>query len=301
MNQYKDIATPKRTQEILDAFGLSAKKSLGQNFIIDTNILHNIVKAAEIDKQTNVMEVGPGIGALTEHLARAGKQVVAFEIDDRLLPVLEETLSPYENVAVLHQDVLKANLEQVADTYFEPDERLVLVANLPYYITTPIILYFLESSLKVDSMTVMMQKEVGNRISAAPGTKAYGSLSIAIQYYMDAEVVFTVPKTVFRPMPNVDSAVIHLKRKLQPAAQVKNEPYFFRVVRASFVQRRKTLRNNLQRAFGKDSDTKEKLEDAFLQSGIDSSRRGETLTIEEFAELANALYSRGLLFADTEK
>jgi len=294
MDNHKDIATPKRTQDILDKFGLSAKKSLGQNFIIDTNILQNIVKAANIDEKTNVMEVGPGIGALTEQLARAAKKVVAFEIDDRLLPVLEETLAPYDNVTVLHQDVLKAELEQVAEDHFSPSERLVLVANLPYYITTPIIMYFLESGILLDSMTVMMQKEVANRISAAPGTKAYGSLSIAIQYYMEAEIAFTVPKTVFRPMPNVDSAIIHLTRKEKPSVQVKDEPFFFAVVRSSFVQRRKTLRNNLQAAFGKEEDTKGKLEAAFEKSGIDPSRRGETLSIEEFGRLAERLYEEKL-------
>ncbi|WP_028274399.1 16S rRNA (adenine(1518)-N(6)/adenine(1519)-N(6))-dimethyltransferase RsmA [Atopococcus tabaci] len=294
MDDHRDIATPKRTQEILEQFGLSAKKSLGQNFLIDTNILHNIVKSAKVDNQTNVIEVGPGIGALTEQLARAAKKVVAFEIDDRLLPVLEETLAPYDNITVLHQDVLKADLDQVAAEHFSPDDPLVLVANLPYYITTPIIMHFLESSLKLDSMTVMMQKEVANRISAAPGTKAYGSLSIAIQYYMDAEVAFTVPKTVFRPMPNVDSAIIHLTRKDKPAVTVKDEAFFFAVVRASFVQRRKTLRNNLQTAFGKEEAVKDKLAAAFEKSGIDPSRRGETLSLEEFGRLADALIDERL-------
>lgn len=294
MDDHRDIATPKRTQEILEQFGLSAKKSLGQNFLIDTNILHNIVKSAKVDNQTNVIEVGPGIGALTEQLARAAKKVVAFEIDDRLLPVLEETLAPYDNITVLHQDVLKADLDQVAAEHFSPDDPLVLVANLPYYITTPIIMHFLASSLKLDSMTVMMQKEVANRISAAPGTKAYGSLSIAIQYYMDAEVAFTVPKTVFRPMPNVDSAIIHLTRKDKPAVTVKDEAFFFAVVRASFVQRRKTLRNNLQTAFGKEEAVKDKLAAAFEKSGIDPSRRGETLSLEEFGRLADALIDERL-------
>lgn len=294
MDDHRDIATPKRTQEILEQFDLSAKKSLGQNFLIDTNILHNIVKSAKVDNQTNVIEVGPGIGALTEQLARAAKKVVAFEIDDRLLPVLEETLAPYDNITVLHQDVLKADLDQVAAEHFSPDDPLVLVANLPYYITTPIIMRFLESSLKLDSMTVMMQKEVANRISAAPGTKAYGSLSIAIQYYMDTEVAFTVPKTVFRPMPNVDSAIIHLTRKDKPAVTVKDEAFFFAVVRASFVQRRKTLRNNLQTAFGKEEAVKDKLAAAFEKSGIDPSRRGETLSLEEFGRLADALIDERL-------
>ena len=213
MTTHKDIATPSRTKEIMEKYGFSVKKSLGQNFIVDPNILSNIVAASNIDKNTNVIEVGPGIGALTEHLARASKEVIAFEIDNRLLPVLADTLSPYDNVSIIHSDVLKINLQKTLPEMIDLDEPLVVVANLPYYITTPIIMHFLETPVRIDGLTIMMQKEVAERITAAPGSKAYGSLSIAIQYYMEAEVAFIVPKTVFVPQPNVDSAIIKLTRR----------------------------------------------------------------------------------------
>lgn len=296
MSEHKDIATPTRTQEILKKFGLSAKKSLGQNFIIDTNILGKIVDAGDVDDNTVVIEVGPGIGALTEQLAKKAKKVVAFEIDKRLLPVLDETLEQYKNVTVIHQDVLEANLDKEMIPHIEPTDRLTAVANLPYYVTTPILMHFLASNLPIDVMVFMMQKEVANRMAAVPGTKAYGSLSIAIQYYMDAEVAFTVPRTVFNPMPNVDSAIVRLKRKETPSVSVTDEPFFFELVRAAFVQRRKTLWNNLIAAFGKDATTKERIQKALDKAGIDPSRRGETLSIEEFGILSNELFHNNLKF-----
>lgn len=289
MSSYKEIATPIRTKEILEKYGLSAKKSLGQNFIIDTNILSKIVTTGDITNDTTVIEVGPGIGALTEQLAKRAKNVIAFEIDDRLLPVLEDTLSPYPNVDIIHSDVLKVDLRTFADEYLKDASEVVLVANLPYYITTPIIMRFLESGIQMDKMVLMMQKEVASRISALPRTKAYGSLSIAVQYYMNAEVAFTVPKTVFVPQPNVESAIIKLTKKTEANYGLKDEQLFFRLVRSSFVQRRKTLWNNLLVAFGKEAAVKEKLEVALQKAEIDPKRRGETLSIEEFARLANAL------------
>lgn len=289
MTQRKDIATPSRTKEILAKHGFSVKKSLGQNFIIDPNILVNIVAAAGLDKDTNVVEVGPGIGALTEHLARASKEVVAFEIDDRLLPVLADTLSPYDNVEIVHTDVLKANLAEILTPRLNLEERLMVVANLPYYITTPIIMHFLESEVRIDGLVIMTQKEVGDRITAAPGTKAYGSLSIAIQYYMEAEIAFIVPKTVFVPQPNVDSAIIKLTRREQPSVIVKNEKIFFQVARAAFVQRRKTLWNNLLVRYGKEEEIKEKLVKALELADIDPKRRGETLSLAEFGRLSDAI------------
>lgn len=289
MTQRKDIATPSRTKEILAKHGFSVKKSLGQNFIVDPNILVNIVAAAGLDKETNVVEVGPGIGALTEHLARASKEVVAFEIDDRLLPVLEDTLSPYDNVEIVHTDVLKANLAEILTPRLNLEERLMVVANLPYYITTPIIMHFLESEVRIDGLVIMTQKEVGDRITAAPGTKAYGSLSIAIQYYMEAEIAFIVPKTVFVPQPNVDSAIIKLTRRQQPSVIVKNEKIFFQVARAAFVQRRKTLWNNLLVRYGKEDEIKEKLVKALELADIDPKRRGETLSLAEFGRLSDAI------------
>jgi len=294
MTDHKDIATPKRTMEILKQYDLAAKKSLGQNFIIDTNILENIVSAGDVTKDTTVIEVGPGIGALTEQLAKKAGKVIAFEIDDRLLPVLEDTLSPYSNVTILHQDVLKANLEEVYETYLKEAKDIVMVANLPYYITTPIIMRFLESSLPIDRMVLMMQKEVANRLSASPSTKAYGSLSIAVQYYMKAEVAFIVPKTVFVPQPNVESAIIRLTRLEDKKLVVKNEELFFAIARAAFVQRRKTLWNNMVNAFGKEPEVKEQLEAALNEAGIDPKRRGETLSLNEFAVLSDTISARGL-------
>lgn len=300
MSDYKDIATPLRTKEILEKYGLSAKKSLGQNFIVDTNILSKIVNAGEINKNTTVIEVGPGIGALTEQLAKKAGNVIAFEIDDRLLPVLEDTLSPYDNIEIIHSDILKVDMKAFEKSYLADSKEVVLVANLPYYITTPIIMRFLESGLVLDHMVMMMQKEVASRISASPSTKAYGSLSVAVQYYMDAEVVFTVPKTVFVPQPNVESAIIKLSEKKEKNVQVNDEPLFFRLVRSSFVQRRKTLWNNLLVAFDKEENTKAKLEKGLELADVDPKRRGETLTIEEFASLANAFSKLGLEF-ETDK
>ena len=293
MTNHQDIATPSRTREILEKYGLSAKKSLGQNFIIDTNILRNIVQTASVDEHTTVIEVGPGIGALTEQIAKEAKEVFAFEIDDRLLSVLDDTLSPYDNVTVFHQDILEVDFEQFKAEYLSDTSRLVVIANLPYYITTPIIMHLIESSLPVEEMVLMMQKEVASRLEAKPSTKAYGSLSIAIQYYMEVEVAFTVPRTVFMPQPNVDSAIIRLRTLKNPPVIVKDENLFFKIVRASFVQRRKTIWNNLRKAFN-DKSKEETLRDAFEKAEINPSRRGESLTIEEFGRLADALVLNGL-------
>ncbi|WP_146924465.1 16S rRNA (adenine(1518)-N(6)/adenine(1519)-N(6))-dimethyltransferase RsmA [Alkalibacterium kapii] len=293
MMDHKDIATPNRTKEILQTYGLSAKKSLGQNFIIDTNILRNIVEAGDVSEKTTVIEIGPGIGALTEQLARRAGRVIAFEIDERLLPVLDDTLSPYSNIEIIHEDILNVDMDAFYKARLKDTEEIVVVANLPYYITTPIILRFLESHLPIDRMVLMMQKEVASRLSAQPSTKAYGSLSIAVQYYMDAEVAFTVPKTVFMPQPNVDSAIIKLTRKKGTDIDINDEELFFILTRSTFVQRRKTLWNNLQAAFGKDERIKDKMSKALKQSGIDPKRRGETLTIDEFARLSNAFSQMG--------
>lgn len=294
MANHQEIATPSRTKEILEKYGLSAKKSLGQNFIIDTNILRNIVQTASVDEQTTVIEVGPGIGALTEQIAKEAKEVFAFELDDRLLSVLDDTLSPYDNVTVFHQDILAVDFEQFQADYLSDTTRLVVIANLPYYITTPIIMHLIESSLPIEEMVLMMQKEVASRLEAKPSTKAYGSLSIAIQYYMDVEVAFTVPRTVFMPQPNVDSAIIRLKTLENPPVTVQNEDIFFKIVRASFVQRRKTIWNNLRKAID-DKSKEEVLRSAFQKADIDPSRRGESLTIEEFGRLADACVANELI------
>lgn len=286
---HKDIATPVRTQEILKKYGFSFKKSLGQNFLIDPNILRNIVGHADLTKDSAAIEVGPGIGALTEHLARQAGKVVSFEIDQRLLPVLEDTLSPYDNVEIIHSDVLKANVKEVIDTQLAGYEDIMVVANLPYYVTTPILMKLLMEGLPLRGMVVMMQKEVADRISAKPGTKAYGSLSIAVQYYMQAEIAMIVPKTVFMPQPNVDSAVLRLIRHDAPPVQVKDEDFFFTVTKAAFAQRRKTLLNNLQSQLPNGKARKEEILVALEEAGIEPTRRGETLSIEEFGKLSDHL------------
>lgn len=289
MGSYKEIATPSRTKEILEKHGFSFKKSLGQNFLTDPNILKKIVAAAGIDSHVNVIEIGPGIGALTEQLAKQANQVLAFEIDQRLLPVLADTLSPYDNVTVVHQDILKADVNAEAQRVFASDLPVKVVANLPYYITTPIILHLLSSPLPIQEMVIMMQREVAERISAKPGSKTYGSLSIAVQYAMAASVAFIVPKTAFVPQPNVDSAIMKLTRRTKPAVDVHNEAAFFRLTRAAFKQRRKTLWNNLLNEYGKDEQTRARLAAALEKAGIDPKRRGESLSLPEFAELANAM------------
>ncbi len=286
----KDIATPIRTKEILNKHGFSFKKSLGQNFLIDPNILRNIVGHANLTKESGAIEVGPGIGALTEHLARAAKKVVSFEIDQRLLPVLEDTLSPYDNVKIVHSDILKADVKQVIEEEMPGIQDIMVVANLPYYVTTPILMKLLNDQLPIRGFVVMMQKEVADRITAKPGTKEYGSLSIAIQYYVTAEVAMTVPKTVFMPQPNVDSAVIRLIRHEQPPVKVKNEEFLFEVTRASFAQRRKTILNNLQSGLPSGKEKKDLIIEALESVGVEPTRRGETLSIEEFGKLADALY-----------
>lgn len=283
----KDIASPSRTKEILQRHGFSFKKSLGQNFLTEPNILRHIAATAELNEESQIIEVGPGIGALTEHLARSGGEVLAFEIDGRLLPILEETLAPYDNVTVVNEDVLKVNLREIAGQVFDLEKPIQVVANLPYYITTPIMMHFLESDLPVEKMVVMMQKEVAERIQAKPKSKAYGSLSIAVQYYMEASIAFIVPKTAFVPQPNVDSAILKLERRQQPLVEVKGEDFFFKVVKAAFQLRRKTLWNNLLHTFGKDEATKAWLEQSLSLAEIDPKRRGETLSIEEFASLSN--------------
>ena len=286
----KDIATPIRTRTILEKYGFSFKKSLGQNFLIDTNILNRIVDHANLTENSGVIEIGPGIGALTEQLAKRAKKVVAFEIDQRLLPILRDTLAPYQNVHVIHNDVLKADVNEVINAELNDVADIMVVANLPYYVTTPIIMKILEDHLPVRGIVVMLQKEVADRIAAKPSTKEYGSLSIAIQYYMEAETVMTVPRTVFVPQPNVDSAVIRLTKRDKPAAEVQNEKFFFELIRASFAQRRKTILNNLTSNLPNGKENKEQIERALAEVEIEPRRRGETLSIEEFAKLSDQLY-----------
>ncbi|CZT40147.1 16S rRNA (adenine(1518)-N(6)/adenine(1519)-N(6))-dimethyltransferase RsmA [Streptococcus agalactiae] len=288
------IADKTVTRAILERHGFTFKKSFGQNFLTDTNILQKIVDTAEIDKGVNVIEIGPGIGALTEFLAENAAEVMAFEIDDRLIPILADTLRDFDNVQVVNKDILKADLQTQIQAFKNPDLPIKVVANLPYYITTPILMHLIESKIPFAEFVVMMQKEVADRISAMPNTKAYGSLSIAVQYYMTAKVSFIVPRTVFVPAPNVDSAILKMVRRDQPVVSVQDEDFFFRVSKVAFVHRRKTLWNNLTSHFGKSEDTKAKLEKALEIAKIKPSIRGEALSIPDFASLADALKEVGI-------
>ncbi|WP_304948532.1 16S rRNA (adenine(1518)-N(6)/adenine(1519)-N(6))-dimethyltransferase RsmA [Streptococcus sinensis] len=288
------IADYSVTRAILERHGFTFKKSFGQNFLTDTNILQKIVDTAEIDKQVNVIEIGPGIGALTEFLAESAAEVMAFEIDDRLVPILADTLRDFDNVTVVNQDILKVDLAQYMAEFKNPNLPIKVVANLPYYITTPILMHLIESGIPFSEFVVMMQREVADRISAQPNTKAYGSLSIAVQYYMTAKVAFIVPRTVFVPAPNVDSAILKMVRRDQPAVAVQDEKFFFKVSKASFVHRRKTLWNNLTSHFGKSEETKAKLTAALEQAELSPSVRGEALALADFARLADALKAQGL-------
>lgn len=285
----KDIASLQRTKELLEKYGFSFKKSLGQNFLIDPNILDKIVRVANVTKETGVIEVGPGFGALTEKLAQHADKVVAFEIDSRLLPILDEALAGYDNVTIIHSDILKVDLHKAINMYFQQGQDLLVVANLPYYVTTPILMKLLEEKLPIRGIVCMLQKEVADRISAKPNTKQYGSLSVAVQFYGQVETSFFVPNTVFIPRPNVDSAVIKITLHEKPPYPVEDERLFFEIVRAAFAKRRKTLVNNLASHFN-ERFTKQEIETLIEQAGIDSKRRGETLAIEEFVELANTFF-----------
>ncbi|GIP24845.1 16S rRNA (adenine(1518)-N(6)/adenine(1519)-N(6))-dimethyltransferase RsmA [Paenibacillus sp. J22TS3] len=293
MSRIEDISTPKRTKEIIQRHGFSFKKSLGQNFLIDQNILGKIVGAAELDETKGALEIGPGIGALTQKLAETAGKVTAVEIDQRLIPILEEVLEPYGHVRVIHGDVLKLDLREVIEREYADQTGVSVVANLPYYVTTPIIMKLLEEHLPLENIVVMIQKEVAERMAASPGGKEYGSLSIAVQYYCEPELVCTVPHTVFIPQPNVDSAVIRLKVRQEAPVKVEDEAFFFTVVQASFAQRRKTISNNLKTRFFA-SEGREELERLLGEAQILPSRRAETLSLEEFARLSNVLKQAGL-------
>lgn len=293
-NELPEIASKARTRAIMETYGLTFKKSLGQNFLTDLNILKKIVAAAEVGEEDDVIEIGPGIGALTEQLAKSAHQVMALEIDSRLIPVLSETLSPYDNVKIVEQDVLKADLKELIAQNFDGRHKIKLVANLPYYITTPIVMHLLEVDVDFETIVVMMQKEVADRLAAKPGTKDYGSLSVAVQYEMDAKIAFIVPKTVFMPQPKVDSAIIALNRKDEKPDVPVDEPFFKKMVKGIFLHRRKSLWNNLQGLYGKDSSTKEKLEHALKNAEIEKSVRAERLSISQMVRLADNLFAEKL-------
>lgn len=286
IREFRPIATPTRTTEIMQQHGIQMKKSLGQNFLVEPRMLEKMIEAGGVDDKTTVIEIGPGIGALTQYLAHYAKRVLAFEIDPRFVTILQDTLADYDNVTVEHQDILKVDFTSEAYQWLHDVERLVVVANLPYYITTPIILNLMESRLPFERLVMMMQKEVAERMTASVGTKAYNSLTIAIQNTMESDIAFIVPKNVFIPKPNVDSAVLRLTKREQPQVDVDNLVAFEQFVQQAFKQRRKTLWNNL-----KELGTSEQMTLLFEQVAIEPSRRAETLTIHEFAALYTAWQS----------
>jgi 16S rRNA (adenine1518-N6/adenine1519-N6)-dimethyltransferase len=284
------LGTPGATKEIINEYNFAFQKKFGQNFLIDSNVLENIVSAAEITKDDFVLEIGPGIGTMTQYLCEAARQVVAVEIDKMLIPILKETLSEYDNVEVLNQDVLKVDIKSLAREKNE-GRPIKVVANLPYYITTPIIMSLFESKVPIESITIMVQKEVADRMQTGPGSKEYGALSLAVQYYAQAKVMLNVSANCFMPRPNVDSAVIKLTRHKMPAVFVEDEVLLFKIIRASFNQRRKTLVNGLKNS-SELNFSKEQIINAIKNIGKDENIRGEKLTLEEFAQLSNCLTAK---------
>ena len=280
------LGNPSKTSEVLNKFGISAQKRYGQNFLIDANILEKIVASAGITKEDTVLEIGPGIGTLTQYLAEAAKQVICVEIDKNMIPVLEYTLADFDNVTVINQDILKADIVNILKENGAASAKVV--ANLPYYITTPIIMELLEKDLPIESVTVMIQKEVAERMQTGPGSKDYGALSLAVAFYSNAEVKMTVSPNCFIPRPNVDSAVIRLDKLKEPAVKVNNKSEMFRIIKGAFEQRRKTLTNALSHSSAYKTD-KKNIENALLEMDKNVNIRGEELTLEEFARLSDIL------------
>ena len=284
------LGNPKRTIEVLQKYDFVFQKKFGQNFLIDTHVLDKIISAAEITKEDFVLEIGPGIGTMTQYLACAAREVVAVEIDKALIPILEDTLQDYSNVTVLNEDILKVDIKKLADEH-NNGKPIKVVANLPYYITTPIIMGLFEGDVPIESITVMVQKEVADRMQVGPGTKEYGALSLAVQYYAEPYIVANVPPNCFMPRPKVGSAVIRLTKHAEPPVEVSDTKLMFRIIRASFNQRRKTLANGLNNSpelsFGK-----EEIQRAIKACGFPEEIRGEALTLEEFAALTNEFKSK---------
>lgn len=278
------LYAPSTIREIKDKYGFKLSKSLGQNFLTDKNIIDKIIDATEITDEDLVIEIGPGIGVLTAEAAQLAKKVTAVEIDRNLIPILRDTLQEFDNVEIVNEDVLKADLNAIIAV--AGCRKTKIIGNLPYYITTPIIMGLLESHVEADSITIMMQKEVADRIKAEPGTKAYGALSAAVQYYCTVTTVVTVPKEVFFPAPKVDSAVLRLDIRKEKPVELLDEPLFFRCIKAGFGQRRKTLSNSLSQL---GDFTKEEIKTCLADTGIDEKRRAETLSLSEFAMIANYL------------
>ena len=281
------LGNPKYTIEVLQKYGFVFQKRFGQNFLIDTHVLERIIEASEITKDDFVLEIGPGIGTMTQYLAEAAREVTAVEIDDALIPILKDTLKEWDNVTVLHGDILKTDIRKIADEKNQ-GRPIKVVANLPYYITTPIIMGLFESHVPLASITIMVQKEVADRMQVGPGTKDYGALSLAVQYFAKPEVVCVVPPTCFVPQPKVASSVIRLTCHEKPPVEITDEGFLFRVIRASFNQRRKTLANGLNNA-PTIPVAKEDIIATIEELGYPASVRGETLSLEEFARLSEAL------------
>ncbi len=283
-----NLGIPQNTIEILQKYHFNFQKKYGQNFLIDTSVLDRIITAAEITKEDCVLEIGPGIGTMTQYLAERAGEVVAVEIDQNLIPILKETLAAYDNVTVIQDDILKVDVRKIVEEK-NGGRPIKVVANLPYYITTPIIMGLFEKHIPLKSITIMVQKEVAERMQVGPGTKDYGALSLAVQYYAKPEIVANVPPNCFIPRPNVGSAVIRLTRYEEPPVKTGNEEKMFALIRASFNQRRKTLVNGLTNASGLGL-TKEQVTEALEQMGLPATIRGEALTLEQFANLSDKLF-----------
>ncbi len=281
------LGNPQNTIEVLQKYKFVFQKKFGQNFLIDTYVLDKIIRAAQIGKDDMVLEIGPGIGTMTQYLAEAARQVVAVEIDKNLIPILEDTLSDYENVRIMNEDILKVDIRRLAEEE-NAGKPIKVVANLPYYITTPIIMGLFENHVPVESITVMVQKEVADRMQTGPGNKDYGALSLAVQYYAEPYIVANVPPNCFMPRPKVGSAVIRLTRHAKPPVEVEDEKLMFDIIRASFNQRRKTLANGLNNS-AKLEFPKDIVIEAIKKLGKGANVRGEALTLEEFAALSNEL------------
>ncbi len=281
------LGNPKNTIAILQKYNFNFQKKFGQNFLIDTGILEEIIAAAHVTKEDFVLEIGPGIGTMTQYLCENARAVAAVEIDHNLIPILNDTLSEYDNVEIINDDILKVDINALADER-NGGKPIKVVANLPYYITTPIIMGLFESHVPVESITIMVQKEVADRMQVGPGTKDYGALSLAVQYYAKPEIVVNVPPSCFMPQPKVGSAVIRLTRHKEPPVEVKNEKLMFALIRASFNQRRKTLANGLHN-FPEISLSKEEIQECITELGVPATVRGEALSLEQFAALSNCI------------
>ena len=293
------LVNPQKTIEVIQKNEFAFQKRFGQNFLVDARVLDKIIQSAGVTKEDCVLEVGPGIGTMTQALSEAARQVVAVEIDDHLIPILQETLKECPNVKVIHGDILKTDVKAIADEYNEGCP-LHVIANLPYYISTPIIMGLFESGVPLKSITIMVQKEVADRMKAEPGTKDYGALSLAVQYYAEPYLVANVPPNCFIPRPNVGSAVIRLTRHEQPPVQVADEKLMFRLIRAAFNQRRKTLANSLNNS-PELFFPKEQIQEAIAALDVSPSVRGEALSLEQFAQLANLLSKKRVQVSEEEK